>query len=87
VTIWDSSWDAVLDRVVYTRNGPRQQLYVAKKFHLLEQHTGSVKLTADDDDIVKFSSMAVADGDDTPPPVGKRSSDEDDRADCKRAKH
>lgn len=86
LTIWDSSWDAVLGRVVFTRNGPRQQLYVDKKFPLLEQHTGGVKLIADDDNIVGFSSMVVAD--DTPPPVEKRALDEeDDRADCKRAKH
>ena len=87
VTVWDSSWDAVLDRVVFTRDGPRQQLYAAKKYHLLEQHTGGVKLIADDVDLVEFSSMVVAEGDDTPPPVEKRALDEEDRADCKRAKH
>jgi hypothetical protein len=92
LTLWDASWDAALDRVVFTRNGPRQRVYVAQKFDLLEQHTGGVKLIDDgEDDIVEFSSMAVADvgGDDTPPPATKRSLEEggDDRADCKRAKH
>ena len=74
VLIWDASWDSALDRVVFTRDGQRQQDYEKLDFDVLKQRTESVRLNSGG-----FSSMVSS---------MKRALDEDDDdSSAKRAKH
>ena len=74
VLIWDASWDSALNRVVFTRDGQRQQDYEKLDFDVLKQRTESVRLNPG-----VFSSMVAS---------MKRALDEDDDdSSAKRAKH
>ena len=68
ISMWDAQWTSATGLLTLSRNGPRQQAYVAKTWDVLDQHTSGVKLPgpwwadrSDDDEsaIDQLSAMAV----------------------------
>jgi hypothetical protein len=78
VLIWDASWDSTLDRVVFTRDGQRQQDYEKLDFDVLKQRTESVRLIPEPDG-AGFSSMISS--------MKRALDDNDDDSSAKRPKH